>query len=147
MTAAVALLPPLQMKMKRMPTADKELFGSRPLKIRSFIFCLPTQLSLGPARNSTSYDPPERIPPSFSTFAENVIHVFTSFTANPCDVLLCLSLGGANKAPALSTDFRLLKIQDWVNSGKDDKLMPLITQRSVLLQVKPSNVGNQTELR
>lgn len=31
--------------------------------------------------------------------------------------------------PELSTDLRLLKIQDWVNSRKDDKLLPLITQR------------------
>lgn len=59
--------------------------------------------------------------------------------------------------PALSTDLRLLKIQDWVNSGKDDKLMPLITQRCAAtgaaafkcLKMKGSGMqsGNQTGLR
>lgn len=76
----------------------------------------------------TSYDRLERIPPLSPPLQKTDSHVFGSFAAKPCDVRLCLSRGAANEVPALSTDLRLLKIQDWVNSGKDDKLMPLITE-------------------
>lgn len=104
------------------------LIGSWPLKSdHLFPACQPGSTSAQPGTR-TSYDRLERIPPLSPPLQKTDSHVLGSFAAKPCDVRLCLSLGGANEEPALSTDLRLLKIQSWVNSGKDDKLTPLITE-------------------
>lgn len=103
--------------------------GSKPLKSDHLVSaCQPSSISaqLGALPPTTPWKDSER---ALSPPLQKMWFTCVCQPVNPCDVFPCLCLGGANKVPALGTDLRPLKIQDWMNSGKDDKLMPLITQR------------------